>query len=380
MYIKGDWAELSSTTGLPTWQDKRSPCIYCLANKDQLYDYADWTPGRPPHGVATVRSYEEACNNCEHTVTADLNVWSTIKNTLAYKQAAAGPRGRALVRHVASAGLLKHDRLEPSGLLAEVGAYDRPPAFPVTATFWRRTAETRARHRNPLFSADIGVGVKTLAIDAMHTIWLGPAQQYCAAVFWLAVDTNFFDVPGASEERLSSVVRQIRDHLWVWYSAYEATHRHQKITRLQDLTPGMLGSTTGRSLSTKAAETRWLVPFCVHFLVNVMTDVDTADALIGIGNAFMDLCELMEASTRVMPAAQQQRFFDQTIRIMRLWDVAQLREKPKNHLMLELASRIVSRQLFAAFVFVKTFQTHKRIIIFSLAMYAFKSVDNHHPG
>ena len=28
LYIKGDWAELSSTTGLPTWADNKAPCMF----------------------------------------------------------------------------------------------------------------------------------------------------------------------------------------------------------------------------------------------------------------------------------------------------------------------------------------------------------------
>ena len=49
--------------------------------------------------------------------------------------------------------LLKADRLEPSNTLLDIGeGFDNLCEFPCTVVFWRRSSETIALHRNPLFS------------------------------------------------------------------------------------------------------------------------------------------------------------------------------------------------------------------------------------
>eukprot|EP00959_Pyramimonas_sp_CCMP1952_P227134 4749106-Pyramimonas_sp.AAC.1 len=41
--IKGDWMELCSALGFPNWQTKYTPCIFCKATRDELYQFSSLT-------------------------------------------------------------------------------------------------------------------------------------------------------------------------------------------------------------------------------------------------------------------------------------------------------------------------------------------------
>ena len=341
LYIKGDWAELSSTTGLPTWADAQSPCIFCMSDKSSMFDYVSWAPGSPPHGVASGDAYAGAVAGCERHVTMNERQWKLVRNSLTYDKSKAGSRGRCVNKDIDEVGLRKGDRLEPTCSLADVADFDTPGRFPFSATFWRRASETRARHNNPLFHPDIGVGVHTLAIDTMHTIFLGVAQEFVVWVFWFLIDANAFDLQTTrSDGHIQLSVAQLRDRLWDWYAKFEYEHPDVSLTRVQDLTAGMLGTRARKKLHTKAMETRWLVPFAVDMLARFQAKLGSRVApLLAIGRALLGLIDIMATTKRAMPAADAQKFFDLAQRLTKMWEVAGLSWKPKNHLLLEMASR-----------------------------------------
>ena len=76
------------------------------------------------------------------------------------------------------------DRLEPHPLLMDVDLFDRVAQFPYRALFWRRSLETRCRHRNPLWDPEIGITLERLMVDKLHTLHMGPAMSYVCHVLW----------------------------------------------------------------------------------------------------------------------------------------------------------------------------------------------------
>eukprot|EP00969_Alexandrium_andersonii_P263012 11626552-Alexandrium_andersonii.AAC.1 len=68
------------------------------------------------------------------------------------------------------------DRLEPCEALPDVGALE-DVQVPIKILFWRPSAETKARHRNPIFDDVLGTTLCTLAVDTLHTLNLGVFQE-----------------------------------------------------------------------------------------------------------------------------------------------------------------------------------------------------------
>ncbi len=63
----------------------------------------------------------------------------------------AGSHGRALRNDAPSLRLLAGNRMEPSECVPNAGLFEGIASFPHPVTLWRPSAETLARHRNPLW-------------------------------------------------------------------------------------------------------------------------------------------------------------------------------------------------------------------------------------
>ena len=154
--IKGDWAEYCHTLGFPTWASVLYTCFACKCTRSNMFGLRSMSPLSFPFAPFTHADYEEACVRAEIHVTlseADLRLVCAL---LVFDKRDDGARGRALSRGIDRLGLKAWDRLEPSDSCPDVGASERSSTFPVQCVFWRRSLETRARHRNPLFAVAIG--------------------------------------------------------------------------------------------------------------------------------------------------------------------------------------------------------------------------------
>jgi hypothetical protein len=112
-----------------------------------------------------------------------------------YDKRPYGSHGRALKADRADLHLLKGDRLEPSHTLPDIAMFDNA-ALPITITFWRPSADTICRHRNPIFSDETGVTVQScLLVDWLHTCSLGVFQDFLARLISDLVTANVWGVP-----------------------------------------------------------------------------------------------------------------------------------------------------------------------------------------
>ena len=113
-------------------------------------------------------------------------------------------------------GLRNGDRLELSTNYRNLAALDTM-APPYSLRFWRRSAETLARRRNPLMCEWLGITQDRLAIDLMHTMHLGILLRYLSWVWWKLVDCDFFRVDVSTKEvRVDLTVDRLRCLLFIF--------------------------------------------------------------------------------------------------------------------------------------------------------------------
>ena len=83
--------------------------------------------------------------------------------------------------------------------------------------------------------------------------------------------------------------------LHAWYKKYRVEAGHE-IIQVNDLTVKMLGTNTKRKLKTKAAETRWLIPFALEMLEKHYALLGDCAWLTGAGNALTKFIEALEGA------------------------------------------------------------------------------------
>jgi hypothetical protein len=302
VFVKCDWAEFAHTLGFPTWASNLYPCMLCNCTREDMHKILGLDRLHFPYRLHDVNGINAACAACEIRIIICEGDRRTILNALSYDKRKDGSHGRALQHDVTirDVTLLKADRLEPSLELADVGALESV-ALPTTLTFWRTSAETLTRHRNPLFQHDTGVDQNSLAMDALHTLHLGVFLNYCKCVLWALIDcgycyTSAFVAKHTAAELFALIVPRLRNNLWSFYDILERQLGH-KVTRLTDLTTAMLGESAHRKLKTKAAETRWLIPFCLEMATKHSNALGEAGAQLGIaGRALVKYWETVETA------------------------------------------------------------------------------------
>ena len=107
------------------------------------------------------------------------------------------------------------DILEPRHDLPDVAAFEALSCFPASVTFWRRTSESRTRHRCPLLDSTLGITIDRFQIDIMHTLYAGSAQEWVARSIWalLLADEHGFGAARTESERIDLSVMRLRAQL-----------------------------------------------------------------------------------------------------------------------------------------------------------------------
>ena len=136
-----------------------------------------------------------------------------MRQALHYEKTKQGPAGRALLsddfHHL---GLRRRDRLEPTRGLPDVGDFEFR-RLPLLATFWRRSCETSARHRNPIFGPATGVSVQNIGIDWLHILSLGVIQLFLMNLIWDLVHSNVMNITGSMQNVFEITINRIKGEL-----------------------------------------------------------------------------------------------------------------------------------------------------------------------
>jgi hypothetical protein len=345
LQIRGDWLEFCSSMGFALWSHNVCPCPFCDARKDQLANFAGFSPVSSSFRCVTAAQYNEACNACEHRRTLSRAEHAMVKNALEYNKTRDGPRGRALMCDMPLFNLLKGDRLEPDENVQDIGeAFDSATEFPLRVTFWRRNVFNRVGHRCAIFDEALGISLDTMCVDSLHCLYLGPAKDWCCAVLWALIDFNVYRFDGAVDQRIQLTTNRIRTELWAFYRRYKHNHPEEDVTQLEDLTPGMLGTSAKRKLSAKAMETKCLIPFCLELMTTHVAAIGSvADKYIGIGECFIRLADVLKQEKFVVRPTALQEMYNSTTRLFKLWVLVELHIKPKLHMMMHLVDRTLAQ-------------------------------------
>ena len=168
---------------------------------------------------------------------------------------------------------------------------------------------TICTRRNPLFDRELGVTpTRSIAIDLLHTLFLGPMHTWCRMVVWRLLSSGLWGTIAASEsERVQVGVICLRAELMAWYAARRrALSPAHHVTELSDLTVKMVGTATAPRLKTKAMETVGLLLFLTEMLLKNRDRFDDADRLIESGEVLARLVALMrESEAQLRPAVLQ---------------------------------------------------------------------------
>lgn len=342
VFLKGDWAEYAQTLGLPNWQDSMRPCFGCNVSPSQMYSIRGLSPVTSPWRDNLEQDYFESCSRCERFVTITAANHKRLLEVLAYDRRRGGGHGRCLTADVPEMGLAKGDRLEPSEQMPDPGQFDGASQFPMVVVFWRPALETLARHRNPLFSSELGVSpARSLTVDTLHAVFLGVMNVFCKYVAVTLFQAGVFGQQGTQQETFEVGAMVLRHRLKAFYQSRHRQNPTEKLTRITSFTKKTLGDLSDKAMRTKGAET-W------GFFLFLITVLETDTAAVGQeGAALLEAARAMrrmvdtwtESEANVRPR-QIQECFDCWLRFCRLTaDIPQV-HIPKRHLVAHLLGNL----------------------------------------
>ena len=105
-------------------------------------------------------------------------------------------------------------------------------------------------------------------------------------------------------EYLPQAVAMLRHNLFAWYR--RKRNAFPNMTRMQDLTLGMLGSNAKRSLRAKAAETKYFLKFLQDLLVTHAARLVRGDLWKAAVDHMVHFVDAMQLHTYVVEAHQLQ--------------------------------------------------------------------------
>ena len=306
-HVSNTRSEFSNTFGFPTCQTAACPCLYCVCTTATMYALVDFRPGQFPFALVNHDNYHAACLSAEIRVVMTDALKAIIAPLLVYdkRTTANSANGRRLVRDVPGTPLRANDRLEPSEALSDVAHFEVVEAG-TTMIFWRRSAETRTRHRNPLMDPLIGVTLRIMVVDTLHAFNLGPLKEYCKHLTWELIAADAWRVGGnrTREEVIAMTCMRVHHDLTLWYKARRASHPHEKMTEIQAFTPKMLGSIGKRALGLKAAETKYYFLFLRSVLLGTQgARLPRSDLWIVGYDALSQILDTFSREKMLLPAS-----------------------------------------------------------------------------
>ena len=189
--IKQDLIEAAHTCAFSRW-DTALPCFKCDATATNVFERVP--AYHFPYGLVDYDSYDEACSRCELTVVARKNDCEYLDKRLRFIYKDSGS-GYVLMENLPQYGLRTGDRLEPSKVLPDIGALSSlvvPHGSSVILTFWRRSNETRTRHRLPLMDMELRIVPERFLIDSLHTWNLGVIKDFSMDAVWETIIANAY--------------------------------------------------------------------------------------------------------------------------------------------------------------------------------------------
>ena len=340
VHIRGDWAEFCERFGFPTCASNARPCFLCDANQENMHNSIGLSLASSPWHLNTDEDFEAACNRCEIHVQIDSDLHKRIRRALQYDKRPMGGKGRCLTESFPEVGLIKGDRLEATEDLPDVAEFDHATLFPFSATFWRPSLESSVYHRCVLWDSSIGLtACATIAIDLLHTYYLGPMHEWSKMVVWRFLKSGLWGASAdTADERKIVSVSVMKNELFRWYS--EKQRQGESFTRVSDLTPKMVGTLGKPRLKTKAMETYGICCFLVESLAKYKEFFGNDFGILHeSGTLLVDSLALLKRCSSIIPLPVQQQLLDSWKRFVRLASDLDI-NTPKSHMDFHMFKRM----------------------------------------
>lgn len=231
--------------------------------------------------------------------------------------------------------------LQPTAGMLDVALFDEPHRFPLRATFWRRHAETRVAFRNPLWDPSIGLTMERLAVDILHTVYLGLALFFVGCVFWEIIDGHLWRLGQGlpRDGRWQANAQNLRSFLREYYAAQRRIRPEKPLTELEDLTISMMGNEKGALPKVKAIETKHLLPFVVDLIRRLPFEEPLRANLRGAGTSLRDFVMAIDDRPGNVEPHVLHIMYETYKRFVHFCELAGVPRKPNNHLFGYLVQR-----------------------------------------
>ena len=159
--------------------------------------------------------------------------------------------------------------------------------------------------RCPLWDEDLGITpVRVIAYDLLHTMHLGIMQVFAQFALWQVLKSGIWgSLESNQAERERVAIMHLRHELFSWYKEFKA----ERLTRLCDLTPSMLGTAASPKLKSKGAETYGLLLYLLFALDRHSVALGTyAAPLLAAGTALKKYLACCRKSGAQMSVAAEQ--------------------------------------------------------------------------
>ena len=191
VHLRADWVEICERFGFPAHGSATRPCWCCNSTGEDLFSPVPISLADQPWETYDDIDYSVATDECEIHVRVDRDHHAAMVNLMKYDKRTYGQHGLCLVQDFAPLGLKARDRLEPSLFVRDVGSFFTCDTFPLECTFWRSSRSSLVTHRCPLWDESLGITPsRTIAIDLLHTFYLGAVLQVAKEGLWVLIDSG----------------------------------------------------------------------------------------------------------------------------------------------------------------------------------------------
>ena len=330
--FKSDWNEWSKL-GFRSWTHQAHSCALCGCTADNMCMCDSVRRGHFPFPRKTFADYDESCKACEIIVHLSHKDWRSVRTRLVFTG-----KGRVLSCNIDELGLRKGDCLMPTGALLDIGeGFDL--GNPGKATFWRGDKNSATKFRCYFFDPEIGTEPdRILGPDWCHAFSLGLLHHWNGWTFRNLVSADVWYVRRSTEElQLSGSICSMKADLFQWYGTEKT--RGNVWTRVQDIKPGMCGSTGIPLLKLYASESNGFLHF-TEWLIEQYGERafgDRLDKVRACQRALAAVHKLLRKHDLRMPLVDADALCEHINTSVRLMRELGVREVPKVHMMAHLA-------------------------------------------
>ena len=266
-----------------------------------------------------------------------------IASRLEYDKRKTGWMGVGLNADYPPLHLKKGDRLEPN-----LSCLDTEEFLSLDCTvakrvlFWRTKDEKSVRHRNPLWSPNLGLEPsRCAALDWLHCLSLGTFQTWCSFAIHSLLRCDAWDTgDGEMKSRMILSFQRLSADVQDWQKAQQRAGR--EVTTVGVILSEQLGSATKPRFDFKGGQTNWMLEYLVLALLPRMFHRigPSGGTVLSAGQKLLRMLQLIRENSVTFPIAAIQEFYESTRGYILDMNDLEVHEKPKDHMVVHMANRI----------------------------------------